>query len=81
MGGLQSEALVVMVADPCPLWIYKLAWMIVVIAAGRPADRARMWGWEGELLKLAIVKCEKCVLVWRHDLEIYDENNHEKAQI
>lgn len=79
MGGLQSEALVVMVADPCPLWIYKLAWMIVVIAAGRPADRARRWGWGGgELLKLAIVKC---VLVWRHDLEIYDENNHEKAQI
>lgn len=50
MGGLQSEALVVMVADPCPLWINKPAQITLAIAAGVPADRAWFWG---KLLKRA----------------------------
>lgn len=76
MGGLQSEALVVMVADPCPLWINKLT--MFMNGNGGSSWRA---SWSslnrGKLVKLGFVKCKKLVFVWRHDVEIYDMSSWE----
>lgn len=50
--------------------------MTVVVAAGRP----RRCSLNGGKITQA-VKCRKCVLAWRHNVEIYNDNNCRRQKV